>query len=60
MTELTCLTLPAKMMSYYNGQERTITAYLRDLLNQAEWKVIAVHRDPPSVIRYQKVIAVPI
>jgi hypothetical protein len=46
-------------MGFFNGKERTIT-YLRDLLNQAGWKLIAVHYDPPSVRRYQKVIADPI
>jgi hypothetical protein len=50
---------PPKMMAFLNGQERTIT-YFRDLLNQAGWKIIAVHHDPPAVIRFQKVIAVPI
>jgi hypothetical protein len=59
MTKLTCLAPSPKMMSFYNGKERTIT-YLRDLLNQAGWKLIAVHHDPPSVVRFQKVIAVPI
>ena len=48
-----------KMMSLFNGQERTIT-YLRDLLNQAGWKLTSVHNDKPSARRYQKVIAVPI
>ena len=47
------------MMGILNGQERTIT-YLRDLLNQAGWKLTAVHYDAPSVLRFQKVIAVPI
>ncbi|KAH9993416.1 S-adenosyl-L-methionine-dependent methyltransferase [Russula vinacea] len=47
------------MMCLANGQERTIT-YLRDLLNQAGWKLTAVHYDEPSVRRYQKAIAVPI
>jgi hypothetical protein len=47
------------MMSYFNDKERTIT-YLRDLFNQAGWKLTAVHHDPPSAIRYQKVIGVPI
>jgi hypothetical protein len=60
MTELTFFAaLPLKMMSFFNGKERTVT-YLRDLLKQADWKFIAVHRDQPSVIRFQKVIAVPI
>jgi hypothetical protein len=47
------------MMSFFNGKERTVT-HLRDLLKQADWKVIAVHYDAPSVIRAQKVVAVPI
>ena len=47
------------MMCLANGQERTIT-YLRDLLDQAGWKLTAVHYDEPSVRRYQKAIAVPI
>jgi hypothetical protein len=46
------------MMSFFNGQERTVT-YLRDLLNKAGWKLVAVHYDKPSVRRYQKAIAVP-
>jgi hypothetical protein len=56
MTELTFL---PKMMGYFNGEERPIT-YLRDLLNQAGWKLVAVHRDVPSVVTFQKMIAVPI
>jgi len=51
---LTC----QKMMSLFNGQERTVT-YLRDLLNKAGWKLVAVHYDKPSNRRYQKAIAVP-
>jgi len=47
------------MMGLFNGQERTIT-YLRDLLNQAGWKLIAVHYDKPSARRYQKLVSVPI
>jgi hypothetical protein len=47
------------MMEFFNGQERTIT-YLRDLLDQAGWRLIAVHYDEPSVRRYQKAIAVPV
>jgi hypothetical protein len=47
------------MMGFYNGQERTIT-YLRALLDQARWRLTAVHYDEPSVRRHQKVIAVPI
>jgi hypothetical protein len=46
------------MMEFFNGQERTIT-YLRDLLDQAGWKLIAVHHDTPTAIRFQKAIAVP-
>ena len=57
MTGLTCSTFTAKMMTLLNGQERTIT-YLRDP-KEAGWKIIAVHHDPPAVIRFQKVIAVP-
>jgi hypothetical protein len=34
-------------MEFFNGQERTIT-YLRDLLDQAGWRLIAVHYDEPS------------
>ncbi|KAH9054229.1 O-methyltransferase [Lactarius vividus] len=48
----------AMMLSFFNGQERTITA-LRGLLHQAGWKLIAVHHDAPSVARFQKSIAVP-
>lgn len=48
-----------KMMGYYNGQERTITIF-RDLFKQAGWKLSAVHYDALSVIRFQKVVAVPI
>ncbi|KAF8498105.1 S-adenosyl-L-methionine-dependent methyltransferase [Russula emetica] len=47
------------MMSLFNGQERTVT-YLRDLLNKAGWKLVAVKYDKPSVRRYYKAIAVPI
>jgi hypothetical protein len=46
------------MLGLFNGQERTITA-LRSLLDQAGWKLIAVHYDAPSVARFQKAIAVP-
>ena len=45
-----------KMMGFYNGQERTVT-YLRDLLDKAGWKLIAVHT--PTVMRHQKAVAVP-
>ncbi|KAF8262641.1 S-adenosyl-L-methionine-dependent methyltransferase [Lactarius quietus] len=51
-------TMDAMMLGLFNGQERTITA-LRSLLDQAGWKLIAVHYDVPSVMRYQKAIAVP-
>jgi hypothetical protein len=47
------------MMSFFNGKVRTIT-YLRDLLKQADWKITAVHYDAPSVVRFKKVVAVPI
>ena len=47
-----------KMMSIFNGQERTIT-HFRDLLRRAGWKLSAVHYDSLSVSRYQKVVAVP-
>jgi len=46
------------MLGLLNGQVRTITA-LRSLLDQAGWKLIAVHHDAPSVARFQKAIAVP-
>ncbi|KAH9054234.1 O-methyltransferase [Lactarius vividus] len=46
------------MLGLFNGQERTITG-LRSLLDQAGWKLIAVHHDAPSVVRMQKAIAVP-
>ena len=45
-------------MGFFNGQERTIT-YLRDLLNQAGWKLISVHEDKQSARSYQKAIAIP-
>ena len=54
-----CARACQKMMCLANGQERTIT-YLRDLLDQAGWKLAAVHFDEWSVRRYQKVIAVPV
>jgi hypothetical protein len=47
-----------KMMSLLNGQERTITQF-GDLLNQAGWKLAAVHHDSLSVRRFHKVIAIP-
>jgi len=46
------------MMELNNGQERTVT-YLRDLLDQSGWKLIFVHHDAPSAMRFQKAIAVP-
>ncbi|KAH8987939.1 O-methyltransferase [Lactarius hatsudake] len=46
------------MLGLFNGQERTITG-LRSLLDQAGWKLVAVHHDAPSVVRMQKAIAVP-
>ena len=46
------------MMGFFNGQGRTIT-YLRDLLDHAGWKLIAVHHDTPTMMRFQKAIAVP-
>jgi hypothetical protein len=46
------------MMGFFNGQEHTVT-YLRDLLKQAGWKLIAVHHGSPAAIRYQKAIAIP-
>ncbi|KAI9463927.1 S-adenosyl-L-methionine-dependent methyltransferase [Russula earlei] len=54
----TSYNLDVMMMGFFNGQERTVT-YFRDLLNQAGWKLIGVYPDAPSVIRFQKLIAVP-
>lgn len=48
----------ATMLCLFNGQERTITA-LRSLLDQAGWKLIAVHHDAASVAKFQQAIAVP-
>jgi len=48
----------AMMLGLVNGQERTITA-MRSLLDQTGWKLLAVHHDAPSVVRYQKAIAIP-
>jgi hypothetical protein len=60
MAELTSFfVFSPKMMCFFNGQERTIT-YFRDLLKQGGWKLNAVHYDTPSVVRFQKVVAVPI
>jgi hypothetical protein len=47
------------MMGFFNGQERTITDF-SNLLQQAGWKLTAVHIDAPSAIRFQKVVAVPL
>jgi hypothetical protein len=47
------------MMSFFNGQERTITDLFLQLLRQGGWKLTAVHIDAPSAIRFQKVVAVP-
>ena len=55
MTELIFRT--PKMMGLFNGTERTITQ-LRDLLNQAGWKLTSTHYDPPSALRFRKAIAV--
>ncbi|KAH9065481.1 S-adenosyl-L-methionine-dependent methyltransferase [Lactarius vividus] len=38
----------AMMLGLFNGQVRTVTA-LRSLLDEAGWKLIAVHQDGPSV-----------
>jgi hypothetical protein len=46
------------MMGYFNGMERTATQ-LRDLLEQAGWKLVAIHHDSLSAGGYQKVIAAP-
>ncbi|KAH9054233.1 S-adenosyl-L-methionine-dependent methyltransferase [Lactarius vividus] len=51
-------TTDTMMLGFFNGQERTITA-LRSLLDQAGWKLIAVHHDAPAVARFQKSIAIP-
>ena len=45
-------------MALRNGKESTIT-HLRDLINQAGWKLIAVHHDRPTAIKFGKAIAVP-
>ncbi|KAI9440862.1 S-adenosyl-L-methionine-dependent methyltransferase [Lactarius indigo] len=58
MVHATDMIASSLMLSLFNGQERTIMA-LRNLLDQAGWKLIAAHRDAPSVSRFQKVIAVP-
>ena len=48
------------MLAFANGRERTVTD-LRDLLNQAGWKLTAVHRDTSSesAAIFGKAIAVP-
>ena len=46
------------MMGMLNGKERTVT-HLRELLDQAGWKLIAVSYDSPSIQSLQKAIAVP-
>ena len=46
------------MLSFFNGQERTITA-LRIVLDQAGWELITVHHNAPSERLYQKAVAVP-
>jgi len=56
MTEL--IFFAPKMMGFFNGKERTVTQ-LRDLLEEAGWKLIAIHRGTLSAIGYQKVIATP-
>ncbi|KAF8259331.1 O-methyltransferase [Lactarius quietus] len=52
------LATDATMLCQFNGQERTITV-LRSLLEQAGWKLIAVHHDAPSVTGFENAIAVP-
>ena len=62
MNELTLFifaTPTQKLLGFLNGQERPLT-YFRDLLKQAGWKLSSVHCDAPSVLRFQKVVAVPI
>jgi hypothetical protein len=48
----------SQMLGLCNGQERTIRA-LRSLLDGAGWNLVGVHYDDPSVVRFQKAIAVP-
>ena len=48
-----------KMLGLLNGQERTVTA-LCSLVDKAGWKLIAVHHNTPSMVRFQRAIAVPI
>ena len=45
-------------MALFNGQELTVT-HLRDLLDQAGWKLSAVHYDRLSAVNYRKAIAIP-
>jgi hypothetical protein len=58
MTQLTFFFTRPKMMALFNGQERTVT-HLHDLLDQAGWKLSAVHYDALSGVRFRKAIAVP-
>jgi hypothetical protein len=48
------------MLAFANGRERTITD-LRDLFDQAGWKLTTVHRDTlsESAAMFGKAIAVP-
>jgi hypothetical protein len=39
-------------------QERTVTD-LRSLLDKAGWRLIGVHHDAPSIVRFQRAITVP-
>ena len=55
---ITFIIFNKKMLSLFNGQERTIT-HFRELLDRAGWKLSAVHYDSLSASRYQKVVAVP-
>jgi hypothetical protein len=57
--ELTFFAPLPKMMGFYNGQERTITYFL-DLFKQAGWKLCSIHYNAGSLIRFQKMVAVPI
>ena len=55
---LSRLLFTLKMMSFFNGKERTLIQF-RDLLKQAGWRLAAIHHNPLSVVGYQKAIAVP-
>ncbi len=46
------------MLGLFNGQERTVTA-LRSLLDEAGWKLVAVHYDAESAPKFLKTVAVP-